>query len=198
MNTEDFRKELVKIMPGYEWTVHRPFTDLAGYFSATGIQSSGFNRLSTLQVVRREPKGSVEYEVKSSGFGKKSPWLSDATESTLLKALRSLQNHYEHMASLYASHARALDGCQQTNNRTREERAMRDYGEQHPPQSFLDRHGAKILYTIIVGLVYAITGRICERMELITQPAFWSLFGSIFGIIIMVGLSCIDARIKKC
>jgi len=111
MNTSEFRKELVKIMPGYEWTVHRPYSDVGGYLSATGIQSSGFNRLSTLQVVRRERNETVEYEVKSSGFGKNSPWLSEATDGTLARALRTLQTHYEHRASLHASHARALESA---------------------------------------------------------------------------------------
>src|ERR1035437_1698251 len=96
-----FRKELMKIMPGYEWTVHRNSYVKGGHISATGIQSSGFNRMSTLQVVKREASigprhGEIEYEVKSSGFGKKAPWLAEATRSTLAQALRALQECYEH------------------------------------------------------------------------------------------------------
>ena len=52
MNSSDFRAELAKIMPGYEWTVHRQ----SKYSSASqdhwplvasGIQSSGSNRLKS-------------------------------------------------------------------------------------------------------------------------------------------------------
>lgn len=104
-----FREELVKIMPGYDWSVHKPpFKDVT-YLAATGIQTSGFNRLSTLDVVRRDKNGNVEYVVKSSGFGKRSPWLSTATGGTLARALRSLQNHYENVGRDYLGHAHDLE-----------------------------------------------------------------------------------------
>lgn len=103
-----FREELVKIMPGYDWTVHKPLSKDATYLNATGIQTSGFNRLSTLEVVRRDKNGAVEYEVKSSGFGKRSPWLSTARDGTLARALRSLQNHYEAVGRNYLGHAQDL------------------------------------------------------------------------------------------
>jgi hypothetical protein len=112
MKTAEFRKELVKIMPGYAWTVHKTpmiyALDKTGYLKATGIQTSGFNRLSTLQVERREKEGAITYEVKSAGFGKRSPWLSTAKDGTLARALRSLQDHYEHMAGKYQHHAHDL------------------------------------------------------------------------------------------
>ena len=109
MNSNDFREQLIKIMPGYTWTVHRRCTGVATHLSATGIQSSGFNRLSTLQVVKRE-KDSLfyEYEVKSAGFGGRAPWLSTYTDVTLARALRGLQNHYENRARVYSGHASAL------------------------------------------------------------------------------------------
>lgn len=116
MNLAEFRKELVKIMPGYDWTVHKPLSKDATYLAATGIQSSEFNRLSTLEVVRRDKNGAVEYEVKSSGFGKRSPWLSTATDGTLARALRSLQSHYEVVGRNYLGHARDLQ-----NGRPRKE-----------------------------------------------------------------------------
>lgn len=56
MNSKEFRAELEKIMPGYMWTVHRPSKHLRFppyVLVATGIQSSGSNRLSTLEVTRR-------------------------------------------------------------------------------------------------------------------------------------------------
>jgi len=109
MNSTEFRKEIVKIMPGYDWTVHKPGPYCSGSLEATGIQSSGFNRLSTLEVVRREKDNAVEYEVKSSGFGKRSPWLSTSTDGTLARALRSLQNHYENVGRNYLGHSHDLE-----------------------------------------------------------------------------------------
>ena len=119
MTAADFRKELVRIMPGYSWTVHRESrlrlpTDVPGeYLDATGIITAGFNRLSTLMVIRRERDGKIEYEVKSAGFGLRSPWLSTCTRPTLARALRDLQNHYESVASNYSSHAFYLRNARQ-------------------------------------------------------------------------------------
>jgi len=107
MNSTEFRKQLVKIMPGYAWTVHRSHNP-GGYISATGIQSSGFNRLSTLWVCRRERDEKVEYEAKSSGYGTRAPWLSTQKGLTLAGTLRCLQLHYEAMASTYRGHATSL------------------------------------------------------------------------------------------
>lgn len=117
MNTKELRAELVKIMPGYSWTVHKPLksrlpAQLAENFpevlTATGIQSSGSNRLSTLEVTRREYDGVVTYEARSSGYGTRAPWLHDTRGDTLARALRGLQEHYERMAATYRSHAAAL------------------------------------------------------------------------------------------
>jgi hypothetical protein len=110
MNPSEFRKELVKIMPGYEWTVHKS-SNPEIYLEATGIQSSGFNRLSTLRVVRRERDGAARYEVSSAGFGKRAPWLSTSEDGTLARAFRSLQTFYENMASTYRSHANYLQNA---------------------------------------------------------------------------------------
>ena len=112
MNSTDFRKELVKIMPGYDWTVHKSGHPEI-YLEATGIQTSGFNRLSTLRVVRREKDGVARYEVMSSGFSKRAPWLSTAQDGTLARALRSLQNHYENVGRNYLGHARDLQSARQ-------------------------------------------------------------------------------------
>ena len=109
MNSAEFRKELVKIMPGYRWTVHRSSPWAKTHFCATGIQSAGFNRLSTLQVDRWIKNDEiVEYEVKSAGFGKRAPWLSRYKDGTLARALRGLQDHYKAMANNYSNHASAL------------------------------------------------------------------------------------------
>jgi len=112
MNPSEFRKELVKIMPGYDWTVHKS-SNPEMHLSATGIQSSGFNRLSTLSVVRRDilSSGGVQYEVKSAGFGTKSPWLAERGGRTLAQALRALQAHYENMAQTYRGHANDLQNA---------------------------------------------------------------------------------------
>ena len=95
-------------MPGYKWTVHR--SDYPEeYISATGIQTSGFNRLSTLHVTKRKNDLEISYEVKSAGFGKNTPCLSAFTDGTLARALRGLQNYYENMASKYSIHANDLE-----------------------------------------------------------------------------------------
>lgn len=107
-----FRKELTRIMPGYDWTIRRTrWLDTADskFMEAEGIQSSGFNRLSTLRVIRRDRDGVVEYEVTSSGFGKRSPWLAEYSDATLARALRGLQAHYENNARIYSKHAADLE-----------------------------------------------------------------------------------------
>ena len=116
MNSAEFRKELIKIMPGYKWTVHRPYTLINRFLSATGIKTSGFNRLSTLNVIRREKNDYAEYEVKSTGFGKNAPWLSEYKGTTLAQALRGLQNYYETMASTYNRHAGDLKFARRKHN----------------------------------------------------------------------------------
>lgn len=110
MSPADFRKELVKHMPGYKWTIHQSSCP-ESYLRATGIQSSGFNRLSTLQVERRDNYaggGKPRYEAKSAGYGRKAPWLHVAVGLTLAQALRSLQDHYETVASQHGCHASAM------------------------------------------------------------------------------------------
>lgn len=104
---QKFRDELMKIMPGYSWTVHR-HSKSAVRITATGIQSSGFNRLSTLQVVRIDIAGKVSYTVKSAGFGTRAKWLAENTDGTLARALRGLQQNYEAVANTYRSHAARL------------------------------------------------------------------------------------------
>ena len=107
-----FRKELVKIMPGYTWTIRRTkrfYTPDSKYLEAEGIQSSGFNRLSTLEVIRREKDGGVMYDVRSSGFGKRAPWLATYSDVTLARALRGLQAHYDENAHIYSKHASDLE-----------------------------------------------------------------------------------------
>lgn len=111
--TDKFRRELLKVMPGYKWSVHREKSGVL-YMRATGIQTSGFNRLSTLEVVRRETDEPTNYTVKSSGYGTKASWLGEYTDSTLERALRGLQNYYESMAMLYSSHASSLENGRKT------------------------------------------------------------------------------------
>ena len=106
MKTAEFRKELTKIMPGYKWTIQR--TSTPEQMTAEGIQSSGFNRLSTLQVVRTEKADRVRYTVRSAPYGTKSPWASEASDITLARALRELQKHYESEAANYLQLAERL------------------------------------------------------------------------------------------
>lgn len=107
MTPNEFREALKKIMPGYDWTVHKTPKGFT-YLSATGIQSSGFNRLSTLAVIRREKDGVVSFEAKSAGHGTRAKWLHTNTDGTLARALRGLQDHYEYTANTYRGHAAAL------------------------------------------------------------------------------------------
>ena len=76
--------------------------------SATGIQTSGFNRLSTLKVNRIKKDDGVKYKVKTAGYGLRSPWLSEYKDGTLARALRGLQDFYEAMARTYGAHASYL------------------------------------------------------------------------------------------
>ena len=115
MKTKEFRAELKKIMPGYKWTVHQdgPYIfnikNNIQVLIATGIQSSGCNRISTLHVNRTDKDGVINYTVKSAGFGKRSSWLRTETGETLAQALRALQNEYEQTSSNFAAHARDLE-----------------------------------------------------------------------------------------
>lgn len=130
MNSNEFRAELVKIMPGYSWTVHKNLTnkwlrkgfpDIPTVLTATGIKSSGSNRLSTLEVSRREDDGHATYTARSSGYGTRAPWLHEYTDGTLARALRGLQDHYERTANTYSIHAsdlrhgRAKEGASNAN-----------------------------------------------------------------------------------
>lgn len=105
-------------MPGYKWTVHKA-EEPEKFIEATGVKTAGFNRTSTLSVVRRQTdkfgeKG-TEYTVKSSGYGAKASWLATNKDKTLARALRGLQNIYEHMASQYNSHAEALESARKSD-----------------------------------------------------------------------------------
>jgi len=107
MNSKEFRAELVKIMPGYKWTVHQSRTP--ELLIATGIQYSGSNRLSTLSIDRVERKGQKPtYQAKSAGYGRRAMWLHANNDGTLALALRGLQDHYERQEAMYRSHAKAL------------------------------------------------------------------------------------------
>lgn len=107
MKSAEFRKELLKIMPGYRWTVHK--TSNPERLTATGIQSSGFNRLSTLQVTRTERNEGPWYSVKSAPNGTKSPWAAETGNVTLARALRDLQKHYQWQEANYRSLAADLE-----------------------------------------------------------------------------------------
>lgn len=104
-----FRKELTRIMPGYQWTIHKSTNE--NRLEATCIRCSGFNRLSTLSVVRIFDAlgfGLASYKVKSAGFGRRAPWLGTYEDKTLARALRGLQDHYQAKSNSYHSHAAAL------------------------------------------------------------------------------------------
>ena len=120
MKSTEFRKELIKIMPGYKWTVHRNLLKDSKFMEATGIKTVGFNRLSTLNVVRSDKEGYVWYDVKSSGFGKKAPWLGKCGNTTLARALRDLQDYYDKKAQQYSSHASDIEYARKKYNQPSE------------------------------------------------------------------------------
>jgi len=97
--SDDFRKELTKLLPGYKWTVHRTISTRV--MSATGIQSSGFNRLSTIEVMRRHE--APWYEVAGYGYGAKSGVMGRSAGSTLARAIRGLQDFYAGMRGKYSA-----------------------------------------------------------------------------------------------
>lgn len=117
MNVKEFRAELLKVMPGYKWTVTKPYR-LYGegntepgwaLMQATGIQSAGFNRMSTLAVERRvEDKDAVTYEAKVAGYGMRGPWRATCERGTLAQALRGVQETCEEMRSEYAACVHAM------------------------------------------------------------------------------------------
>lgn len=108
MEPSALRAKLIKIMPGYNWTVHKAPKG-SNRLIATGIQSSGFNRTSTLEVQQTIKNGADWFTVKSSGYGRRALWLAENSDATLARAIRGLQDHYQRKASEYGSHAAALE-----------------------------------------------------------------------------------------
>ncbi|WP_288803887.1 hypothetical protein [uncultured Novosphingobium sp.] len=103
----EFRAKLAKIMPGYDWTVHKVAKG-ATKLVATGTQSSGFNRLSTLEVTWDSRNGIEWYVARSAGYGRRAPWLCSNGDVTLARCIRGLQDQYKSHAATYAAHERAL------------------------------------------------------------------------------------------
>ncbi len=99
------RASLKNLLPGYKWTVHKPSVDL----TATGIQSSGFNRCSTLEVVARA--GTPWFEARIAGFGKRAKWLHVGCGCTLAKAIRGLQDGLQNEGQIYISQHNAMESA---------------------------------------------------------------------------------------
>ncbi|WP_341896401.1 hypothetical protein [Sphingobium sp. YR657] len=108
MDATYFRKALVKIMPGYDWTVHRARKGVTTIV-ATGIQTSGLNRLSTLEVTYAPDDKGDWFRARSAGYGRRAPWLYENGDATLARALRGLQDYYRHTEGIYRGHAAALE-----------------------------------------------------------------------------------------
>lgn len=112
-NAHTFRTRLMTIMPGYSWTVHRAGRNDTQII-ATGTRSSGFNRTSTLRVIWNiSARGNDTYRAMSAGYGAKSPWVKEYTDTTLALALRGLQLAYEHEAQKFRACAAALQSGRQ-------------------------------------------------------------------------------------
>ena len=108
-----FRASLTKALPGYNWTVHKPISKDAD-LHATGIQSSGSNRCSTIEVTMRT--GGKWFEAKIAGYGTRAKWLKTGCGSTLIQAIRSLQDGLEHEAAIYRSQASTLQEARTLQN----------------------------------------------------------------------------------
>lgn len=103
MDIKQFREELEKIMPGYKWVVHKAYSADDKITFATGIQSKGMNRMSTLHVKRDAcHDNDIHYSVSSSGFGKGSEIGGEESAPTLARALRQLQERYSKRASFFS------------------------------------------------------------------------------------------------
>lgn len=64
LNPTEFRKELLNVLPGYKWTVRQQgFLD-TDRLIAIGTQSSGMNRLSTVQVTQKEDRQMDLFELE--------------------------------------------------------------------------------------------------------------------------------------
>jgi hypothetical protein len=110
-----FREELKKVMPGYTWTIKENYgirivdDGKTHLLKAVGTISSGFNRISTLYVERREKDGMKQYSAKSAGNGLNAGCLTDWFHHTSLRGvLRHLQEHYQWVACKYAGAERSL------------------------------------------------------------------------------------------
>jgi len=75
---------------------------------ATGTQTSGFNRLSTLEVTHSVVAGGDWFTARSAGYGLRAPWLHENGDVTLARALRGLQEFYRRKANEYGGHERAI------------------------------------------------------------------------------------------
>lgn len=97
------KAECEKLLPKYKWRARR--TTSPTFMSAEGTISSGFNRLSTLDVDRRplfslpnEGLAKAVYCVTIHGYGKGSPQLAIAHAATLKGAISSLRKALERAA----------------------------------------------------------------------------------------------------
>lgn len=108
-----FRDDLKNVLPGYNWTVHKPHM-VTETLVATGIQSSGFNRLSTIEV--QSNKEGNWFKAKISGFGTKSPWTCECLGKTLKQVIRNLQEYLEHQERFYGSLAESVKNARINTN----------------------------------------------------------------------------------
>lgn len=97
-NNKELREKLTSLLPGYKWTVHK--SEPGDWQEATGIQSAGFNRLSTIGVTVKE--SGQWYEMKVAGHGTHAKWSAAGCGKTLAKAARMMQEALEWKANFYA------------------------------------------------------------------------------------------------
>ena len=98
----DFRNELKWVLPGYKWTVSRNRWN-GQRLVVTGKQSSGLNRISTLVIERQDGGERSLYSAKIWGYGLAAPSIAEASDCSLRRALRALQDYCNKRAAEFNS-----------------------------------------------------------------------------------------------
>jgi hypothetical protein len=89
---QKLRQDVSTLLPKYKWTLRKGL----GKITAEGIMSSGFNRISTMQVIYVE---GASYEVKTRGYGLQSTWERTVVNAkTLRGAVSTLRRDYGEQA----------------------------------------------------------------------------------------------------
>lgn len=106
--TSSLRDDLLKLMPGFKWTAHRDDSGDGSWIEATGIQTSGFNRICTVRVAVRDLNW---FEAKIAGFGARAKFVKTGCGKTLSRAFLLLQDGLKWEADMYSGLFSKLDSA---------------------------------------------------------------------------------------